>query len=174
MDYWPTARWKMVISDREGERWLEPSLPFALIGSHPCCEGRIDEIRVPPVAYFACCFDDSIEVWPVCPIAFPRWGLNEPEHSLAVGKHRVSLFHQSHRKWEKVAGRGNRPTNTFHTVRGVDNVVRQITLDWDGKNRKKTLDRRVLIMGDDHPSTLRLYGQGLTRCNYAVVSTGAS
>jgi len=177
MDYWPSARWKMLISGTGSEQWIEPATPFALIGSHPCCVGRIEESRVPPAVYLACCFADSVEVWPLCPIAYPRWGVTLPEHNLSVGKHRISLFHQSHRLWPEVAKKGVIPdtnSTTSGAVGVAQGVMRKISLDWDGKQRSKSLARRVMIMGGDHPSTLRLYGQGLESCDHAVICVGAS
>ncbi len=174
MEYWPSARWKILMVEHGVEQWVEPSLPFALIGSHPCCAGHVAEGRVPPVAYFACCFADAVEVWPLSPIAYPRWGVTLPEHTLSVGKKRISLFHESHRLWPQIADRGAIPDRNTAGVGAAQGVKRKITLDWDGKPRSKLLARRVMIMGDDHPSTLRLHGQGLATCDHAVVCVGAS
>lgn len=174
MDYWPSARWKIAVIERGIEHWIEPELPFALIGSHPCCTVQIDEPRVSPYVYFACCFADSVEVWPLCPIAFPRWGVILPEHSLAVGRKRISLFHQSHSLWPDIADRGGSTEDKETSPSIAQGVKREITLDWDGKQRQKMLARRVMILGGEHPSTLRLYGQGLAPCDHAVVCDGTS
>lgn len=181
MEYWPSARWKIQIALRGEERWVEPSLPFAMIGAHRCCVGCVNDYRVPDVAYFACCFSDGVEVWPLVPLAFPRWGLVEPEHSLSVGRARISLFHEKHRHWHKAVSTDtserNQPLDREELGQlspriGNADVVRRIRLDWDGKARSRTLKRRVLILGDDHPSTLRLHGLGLRRCDHAIVGVG--
>ena len=174
MDYWPSARWKIAVIEQGIEHWIEPELPFALIGSHPCCTVQINEPRVSPYVYFACCFADSVEVWPLCPIAFPRWGVILPEHSLAVGRKRISLFHQSHSLWHDIADRGGSTERKETSPSPAQGVGREITLDWDGKQRQKMLARRVMILGGKHPSTLRLYGQGLAPCDHAVVCNGTS
>ncbi len=186
MDYWPTARWKMAISGGESEQWIEPSLPFALIGSHGCCAGHIPGKRVPEVVYLACCFSDSIEVWPVCPIAFPRWGIVEPQHELLAGRKRIGLIHQSHHSWEKIATRGSHPdpsaiitatrkeASEMLANESPPSLTAQITIDWDGKVRPRRLFRRVTIVGDDHPSTLRLHAQGMQQCDHAIVADGES
>lgn len=166
MDYWPTARWKIAVSTGDMREWVEPTLPFVLIGSHACCEVQILDKRVPDVAYIACCFTDSVEVWPVCPIAFPRWGIAEPQHELMVGRSRISLFHPAHQGWEKACpGERVQPHAEMH-----QSPLPQITLEWGGKPRPKTLYRRVTILGQDHPSTLRMYGQGMRRCDRAIVA----
>ncbi|MCP4885119.1 MAG: hypothetical protein GY904_00680 [Planctomycetaceae bacterium] len=174
MNYWPAARWKIAIIEQGIERWIEPELPYALIGSHPCCTIQIAEPRVSPYVYFACCFADSVEVWPLCPIAFPRWGVTLPENSLAVGRKRISLFHQSHSLWPDIADRGGSTERKDTTPGLAQGVRREITLDWDGKQRPKTLARRVMILGGEHPSTLRLYGQDLAACDHAIVCVDAS
>lgn len=175
LEYWPSKRWKIAICAAGHEHWFEPSLPFALIGSHPCCSGRVDELRIPPVAYIACCFEDSVEIWPTSPIAYPRWGVVEPEHPIIVGKQRIHVVHESHRTWDGVATKGRVPDDrVFNVVGTADTVDRKITFDWDGTPRSKTLGRRVMILGDDHPSTIRLHELGLHRCDHAVVSFGGS
>ncbi|MGB0597080.1 MAG: hypothetical protein ACPGLY_10335 [Rubripirellula sp.] len=180
MKYWPAKRWKIAIIEQGIEQWVEPELPYALIGSHPCCTIQIAEPRVSPFVYFACCFADSVESWPLCPIAFPRWGATLPEHALAVGKKRISLFHQSHSLWSDVVNRGEGPKRspiqkqTELPEGRMQTPGREITLDWDGKQRPKALARRAMILGSEHPSTLRLYGQGLAPCDHAVICVGDS
>ena len=174
MDFWPSSRWKIAICSGSDEQWIEPALPFALLGSHPCCTARIDEPRIPAVAYIACCFEDSIEVWPTCPIAFPRWGEVEPEHQLLVGKKRLSLVHQKHRAWQGLTSEDDPAPEKFPTVGKIESIDRKITIDWDGVPRSKLLSRRVMIIGDDHPSTIRLHQQNLQRCDHAVISVGGS
>lgn len=180
MKFWPAARWKIAIIEQGIEQWVEPELPYALIGSHPCCTIQIAEPRVSPFVYFACCFADSVETWPLCPIAFPRWGETLPEHALAVGKKRISLFHQSHSLWSSVVNRGEGPERPLIQKQielsegQTQTPGREITLDWDGKQRPKALARRVMILGSEHPSTLRLYGQGLAPCDHAVICIGDS
>ncbi|MDG2220957.1 MAG: hypothetical protein P8L85_06240 [Rubripirellula sp.] len=92
----------------------------------------------------------------------------------------MSLVHQSHSLWPSIANRGKtsaRPTSQKQfqiPEASIRTPGRQITLDWDGKQRPKRLARRVMILGAEHPSTLRLYGQGLAPCDHAVVCVGDS
>lgn len=165
MDYWASSRWKISVSTGGEIHWIEPTHPFVLVGAHPCCEVRILDKRVPDVAYIACCFIDSVEVWPVCPIAFARWGIAEPQHELLVGRSRVSMYHPAHAGWEVAA-----PDERTQPVSVEEPKLPEITLEWGGKPRPKQLHRRVTLLGQDHPSTLRMYGQGMRRCDHAVVA----
>ncbi|KAA5546295.1 hypothetical protein FYK55_05265 [Roseiconus nitratireducens] len=47
-----------------------------------------------------------------------------------------------------------------------------LILDWGSNIKMKTLRRSVSILGNDHPSTMRLRGRDLNRCECAVICFG--
>lgn len=170
MQYWPSSPWRIQIAGNDTAKIINPERPFALIGSHPACSVRIQERRVPPVAYIACCFEDSVEAWPLCPIAFPRWGICDHQHELIVGRTRINLVHPTHHQWSEIC-----PDEPPSTIDYRPSSIQQephpiITLQWDRKLITKPLYRRVTIVGNEHPSTLRLHGQGLETCDHAIIS----
>jgi hypothetical protein len=111
------------------------------------------------VVYFACCFEDSIEVWPTAAIAFPRWGIIQPEHELLVGRHRLALYHPS--------------VDAAHPPPLVNSRDLAARLTWGGRDHRKIFRRPVTILGESHPSILRLHGQGLYLCDTAAVAQNA-
>ncbi len=179
--FWPWSSWKICLSRGDDGNLVEPNLPFAFIGSHESCAVKIEDLRVPPIVYLACCFPDSIEVWPLCAIAFARWGPIRSIEELVVGKTVLTFSH---------AGFGGQLTNrNFHRQPGLP-LVRPdsdaaspntnatstisrnpyLALHCVDKFRSKELRRRVTIMGGGHPSTLRLRGHGLAMCDHAIIS----
>jgi hypothetical protein len=172
----------MAISQGGDIRWLSPSLPFATIGSGERATARVTDSRIPQMAYLICAFADSIEVWPLCAIAFPRWGVMRSGDSLRVGKAEITFYH-SHDETKPDSPR-DRPINPsampvrhgnfFSAITGHPPNPPRIVICCFGMCRYKTLRRRVTIMGEDHPSTLRLYGFGLTACSHAIIAVNGS
>ena len=182
--YWPSSQWCCLLSCGSSRSIIQLRLPFTLIGSHPLCGIRITDQRVPAVAYFACAFEDAVEVWPLCAIAFAQWGVVNSQHSILVGKHRIRLMHQTHPRWHLVscvAAATEEVYSCFTDPRSaigdyqppaVASTCLDLQLQWDGVPHVQPMARRVLILGADHPSTLRLRGLGLANCDHALVAAG--
>ena len=155
--YWASPPCRVRVDDGKNVSWVDLQRPYALVGSHPCCTLRIRSEHVPEVAYLVCCLRDRIEAWPTAAIAFPRWGAIPPELQLIVGP--CSL--------------------TFHPVLQAPIARRSVSvladseietrLSWPGRDFTRSFRRPVTIIGDDHPSVLRLHGRGLATCQYAAV-----
>lgn len=183
---WPTARWCALLSCGSSRSIRQLALPFALIGSHPLCGIRITDRRVPAVAYFACAFDDSIEVWPLCPLAFPQWDVVSSQHAILVGQHRIRLMHETHLRWQQVSSDTSesediysyftdpRSAISLFQTPAATNTRLDLELQWDGTRHAQPFARRVIIVGADHPSTLRLRDLGLSLCDHALVASGDS
>jgi hypothetical protein len=172
----------MAISQGGATQWLSPSLPFATIGSGERATARVTDSRIPAVAYLICAFVDSIEIWPLCAIAFPRWGVMRSGDSLRVGKAEITFYH-SHDEPTRDSPRDKsiapstmpiRHDKPFSAISGHPPNPTRIVICCFGMCRYKTLRRRVTIMGEDHPSTLRLYGFGLTACSHAIIAVNGS
>ena len=153
---WRSPPWRVRIQTADEEHWLEMQKPFALIGSHPRCDIQIGSAHTASVVYFACCFEDSIEVWPTAAIAFPRWGIVQPEHELLVGRHRLALHHPS--------------VDAAHPPPLYNPRALPVRLSWGGREHRKVFRRPVTILGESHPSILRLHGQGLYLSDTAAVA----
>ncbi len=169
MDYWPSLPWKaLVSSSKDPVSTIELELPFALIGSHPACNVQISR-RAPRLAYIAFSFADSIEVWPLCALAFSQWGLLSPDQKLRVGRTTIEFVQDCDNEEIKAgdAGAQQDPPSTSETPTFLQ-------IDFRGNKGSFALDRRVVILGDDHPSTRRLHGVGFARCEQAIVSVGQS
>jgi hypothetical protein len=182
--YWPSSPWCFLLSCGSSRSINQLPLPFTLIGSHPLCGIRITDQRVPAVAYFACAFEDAVEVWPLCPIAFAQWGVVNSQHSILVGKHRIRLMHQTHPRWHLVSSvaaateevyscfTDPRSAISLYQSSAVVGTCLDLQLEWGGLPHVQPMARRVLILGADHPSTLRLRGLGLATCDHALVAAG--
>tara|TARA_R110002073_G_scaffold222565_1_gene382759 strand:+ start:1896 stop:2909 length:1014 start_codon:yes stop_codon:yes gene_type:complete len=165
MNHWPSSRWKIAYSKGLSHDWIEPSLPFALIGSHEACTLSLAEPRIPSAVYLACAFADGIEVWPLCAISFPRWGILSPQEELLIGRTAITFIQQD--------------VNPSSGSSSADVAERQhsypkLVLSMDGESRTKTLRRRVTILGSRHPSTFRVHGLRLSPYDHAIITVNDS
>ncbi len=155
--YWASPPCRVRVDDGKNVSWIDLKRPYALVGSHSCCTLRIRSTHVPDVAYIVCCLRDRIEAWPVAAIAFPRWGTIPPDLPLIVGPCSLT-FH---------------PTVEAASVRQHVSAVAdseiETRLSWPGRDFARSFRRPVTIIGDDHPSVLRLHGRGLSTCQFAAV-----
>ena len=156
-------------SDDPNEQWIELQRPYALIGPHPDCDIRLEDDRLPDVVYFCARVDDSIQVWPLCALAFSEWGTIQPGKTLFVGKTRIRFLGAEHSEFPGGAQTASRPEKhlkeTPRTAKNRQNLI----FDWGEGFVAKGIRRSVTIIGESHPSTLRLHGYGLQTCHMAVV-----
>ncbi|WP_372725867.1 hypothetical protein [Novipirellula sp.] len=192
MNHWPSSRWKIAYSKGLSHDWIEPSLPFALIGSHEACTLSLGESRIPSAVYLACAFADGIEVWPLCAISFPRWGILLPQEELLVGRTAITFSQQDVNpppgpsSAEVDSATSNRfrpngqPSSDSRVGRGTFDVGERqhpypkLVLSMDGESRTKTLRRRVTILGSRHPSTFRVHGLRLSPYDHAIIAVNDS
>ncbi len=158
---WQAPPCRIRIIDDAEDRWVELERPYALIGSHRCCDIQIGgSSSIPPVAYFVCCLPDSVEVWPTAAIAFPRWGAIRPDVELLVGQSRITVHHP------------NVDLNNTAQLPFLSDSIIDTSMTWPGKSITKSFRRPVTIVGDTHPSVLRLHGRGMHKCHFAAVTSG--
>ena len=165
---WPAAAWSITVTQKGGAgdqpatQRLTQALPYARVGSHADCEVCLPHARLPDVAYLLCCVDGVVEAWPLAPLAMARSGPMRVGESLWIGTFRVAVEIDA-------ATRNAEP-------QGSEDLLspERPTLEFTGeKGRWSTLLRRpVTIMGDDHPSVMRLHAVGLRQCHGAFVTTG--
>jgi hypothetical protein len=177
MHYWRSSRWSFLSNSEDNERWIELPLPFALIGSHPRCQVRVDYKRLPSVVYFAVVCGSKIEIWPLCGIAFPVWGRVKSDTRILVGKSRLKLIGENDPAWAFSAGKeGRLPGDAINDI-GPLSVEAEpaggsLILDWGAGTQTRKLRRRVSVLGEGHPSVIRLHGLGLRECELGIICTG--
>jgi hypothetical protein len=193
MDLWSANRWGARIRNKDESHWIDLNRPFALVGSDPRCAVQIGDSRLPAVVYLVVACGDRIEVWPTCPLAFPIWGRVKKNHVLLVGNSRIR-FHFKEDDDQPAAGASFlRPDDEPEPVFGAGILPRsnpeqdddsvasaphfstpmaRLILDWGSGPRHKSLNRNVMIIGEDHPSLIRLHGSELDRCSHGVVCIG--
>lgn len=185
---WDAPTWKVRLRVQREERRIELDKPFALIGAHPRCDIRIEESKLPPVVYLVVACPDRIEVWPTCPLAFPVWGRVGKNHVLSIGRSRIRLAFASMGKDsdfiatedEELSG-GLRDDAEERSEIGPDEIARsecpdptaRLILDWGKGPQYKSLNRNVTIIGEDHPSLIRLHNADLHRCDHGLVCFGS-
>lgn len=130
--------------------------PFALLGNHPSSDARVGGSRGPALAYVVCAFPEAVEVWPLAAVAFPRWGVIQSHHELLVGSQRITVEHPA-----TMPG-GPAPPD-------LPELAISTMLVWDRQPRAKVFRRRVTIIGESHPSVMRLHDRGLRACDHAAV-----
>lgn len=169
MEYWSSLPWKASLSSsKESDSTVALDLPFALIGSHRACNVRINKGRGPELAYVAFSFADAVEVWPLCALAFSQWGTLAEDQILRVGRTSVFLNQEGKELSRVENGQDEEPGP--EQLRSNAPPILQV--NYRGQKGSFALDRRVVILGNDHPSTRRLHGVGLSCCDQAVVSVG--
>lgn len=152
---------------------------------------QIGDSKLPSVVYLVVACGDRIEVWPTCPLAFPIWGRVSKNHVLLVGKSRIQFYLKDEPKLavededsldislEDGFGAGIDlpvdPTQTDPIRPGRQMILpttAQLILDWGSGPKPKSLNRNVSIIGEDHPSLVRLHRADLYRCDHGVVCYG--
>ncbi len=175
INLWPAVRWGAMIREAGEERWCELPHPFALIGSDPRCDIVIAENRLPPVVYLAVLRGERIELWPLCAIAFPVWGPIKGKPQVMVGKSKLRFIREGEPQWP--APGQNRPGDAINEVEALRLEVpgpnASLAMDWGGGTQLKPINRPVSILGEGHPSLIRLHGVGLRTCELGVVCVGA-
>lgn len=193
---WSAKRWGARIRSRGEDQWLDLKHPFALVGSDPRCDVQLGDSKLPSVVYLVVACGDRIEVWPTCPLAFPIWGRVSKSHVLLVGKSRIQFYFKEDPKLavededsldvsqDDSFGAGidlssdHEPLDQvpLDQARSGRQVIlpttAQLILDWGGGPKAKSLNRNVSIIGEDHPSLIRLHRAALHRCDHGVVCYG--
>lgn len=181
---WPHEPWGVFVrtgrarnpdgsaAERQNEQWIELERPFALIGPHPDCDIRLEDDRLPDVVYFCARVDDSIQVWPLCALAFSQWGTITPSKTLFVGKTRIRFLGAEHDEFPSETEAATRPTAGSSEVARSAANRQNLIFDWGEGFVAKGIRRSVTLIGESHPSTLRLHGYGLQTCHLAVIEQG--
>ena len=162
MNLWPYQEWELAVEHDGQTSRLQPRLPFAFIGSHPLCAVRIEDPSVPSFAYLACAFDDGVELSPLLTDAGSRGRTMGESVSLAGRTIRVnsrqdaSPIHQA-------------DASSILEPRGGSVVVR---FGLGERVIRRRLGHRLVILGDDRPSAIRVRGLGLARCDHAIIDAG--
>jgi hypothetical protein len=171
MHVWSAIRWGATVSTRGEKSWVELPKPYALIGSHPRCDIQISGNRIPSVAYLVVICADRIEAWPVCAIAFPVWGVIEESTQILVGKSRIQFVSEISPDWPQA--KASQPGDALNDAGPVISAAplpdASLFFDWGRGKREKPLNRRVSILGDDHPSLIRMRRVGLEQCDRGIV-----
>lgn len=174
MQFWPSTRWSFSSNQQPADTWTELPLPFALIGSHDRCQIQLQYKRLPPVVYFAVICGSKIEAWPLCGIAFPIWGRVRPSTQLMIGKKKLKLIGEDAPNWPTAAG--TLPGDSINDVSPLsveaESPDASLILDWGAGPQTRKLNRRVSILGEDHPSTIRMHGLGLRECELGIICVG--
>ncbi|MCO8122484.1 hypothetical protein NHH03_12115 [Stieleria sp. TO1_6] len=155
-----------------------------MVGSHPRCDIQIEDSRLPSVVYLVVIHYDRIEAWPTCPLAFPIWGRISKNHVLLVGKTRLQFFLKDDSPDTDVV---EFESDLIEPVDAPLDVEQQLgtspvpeiadpdadlVLDWGSGPKQKSLNRNISILGEDHPSLIRLHRAHLHRCDHGVVCFG--
>ncbi|PAY16625.1 hypothetical protein CKO51_25980 [Rhodopirellula sp. SM50] len=176
MHYWPSTRWSFSSRRKNDESWIELPLPFALIGAHDRCQVHVEYKRLPAVVYFAVVCGSRVEVWPLCGIAFPIWGRIKSDTQLLVGKHRLSLMSDADPNWTSptvAAERTAEETEAIgHHSTDAAPADAALVMDWGTGEQTRRLSRQVTILGEGHPSSMRMHGLGLRVCELGIVCVG--
>ncbi|MCA9139474.1 MAG: hypothetical protein KDB00_22025 [Planctomycetales bacterium] len=191
---WKAQRWGARVRAKGEERWIDLNKPFALVGSDPRCDVQIGDSKLPSVVYLVVACGDRIEVWPTCPLAFPIWGRVNKNHILLVGKCRIQFYFkedqesdfsfvaeldddsadisQDNFEQDTSAASKNAGSHANVAVSSEAMPTAKLILDWGRGPRYKSLNRNVSIIGEDHPSLIRLHHADLYRCDHGVVCFG--
>ena len=172
--YWPSEQWSYSVNGEEAEGWTDLKMPFALIGSHPRCHIQIEYNRLPPVVYFAVACGPKIEVWPLCEIAFPIWGRLKPDTRIMIGRTRLRL------KGDRLASLPpsvNSPApddqdSYNELMEDLESAQASLVMEWETGERVRKLNRRISVLGEGHPSLMRMHGLGLRTCELGVICVG--
>ena len=195
MQLWSSKRWGARIRRKGEDQCIDLERPFALVGSDPRCDVQIGDSKLPSVVYLAVAFGDRIEVWPTCPLAFPIWGRVSKHQILLAGKSRIQFFMKDDPKLmpegelededsldiskDDAFGAGIElpdyqppPVHFGAGKTAIAPPTAQLILDWGSGPRPKALSRNVSIIGEDHPSLIRLHRAVLRQCDHGVVCYG--
>lgn len=191
---WEAQRWGARVRTKGEERWIDLKKPFTLVGSDPRCDVQIGDSKLPSVVYLVVACGDRIEVWPTCPLAFPIWGRVSKNHVLLVGKCRIQFYFkedqdadfsfaagleddsadisQDNFEHQSPDARADNAGGSAASVSPEAIPTAKLILDWGRGPRHKSLNRNVSIIGEDHPSLIRLHHAELYRCDHGVICFG--
>lgn len=158
LELWSAPNWSVIVNRKQaGLQKLEQPLPYARIGSHPDCEVHIDNPRIPAFAYLLCAYSGIVESWPLAPIAMARSGRFRPGDQLVVGSCKISV--------EIDAEQSEQPDSSDP---GPDYPRLEVSVP--GGQSTTKLKQAITIVGDDHPSLMRIHDAGLRQCHGALIS----
>ncbi len=168
MAYWTESGWTVFACAVNDNLQFKQGLPFALIGSGAHCHLRLPVQDDLETAYFACNFNDRIEVWPLCAIAFPAWGIIPQDVEVLLGQYRLR-FEKSLSPRHDRSGWNLHPDQvSINALSALQSDV-ELTMVWGQKSVTKKIARSVTIIGSQHPSVWRTRGRGMLACDHAIV-----
>lgn len=168
MAYWTESSWTVFASSAKENLQFKQELPFALIGSDVHCHPRLpiqDDLKT---AYLACNFDDRIEIWPLCAIAFPAWGIIPPLVEVLVGQYRLRFEKCAKTSDPRAAWSQPADAALISLATPVVSGV-ELTMAWEHKSVTKAIARSVTILGSQHPSVWRTRGRRMLPCDHAII-----
>lgn len=154
---WTKDPWSVGVSYNGQRQTVKLQYPFALVGSDPGCEIQVRQSRFPRLAYFLCLTTGGLEAWPLTALAKAHWGRLPEGNDLTIGGVRLTV--QLDRS--RVGGGAQCPQTPV-----VDLPLQVRCRDWQQTSR---LHHTVTIIGQDHPSVIRLADSGLQQCAGALV-----
>ena len=171
MVYWSTSHLDALVSlKNRAQPAIHLELPFALIGSHPACNVQLAGVRAPRFSYLAIIIEDTVQVWPLCALAYSQWGDLPDGEKLRIGHAKIMLTAVPKEcPTEQHAQADTKNSKTLNFDLETDSLVVQIGLL--GKEYSFVIGRHVVIVGEDHPSTLRIRSAGLKKCGYAIIAS---
>lgn len=168
MVYWTDGGWTVFACAANDNLQFKQGLPFALIGSGAHCHLRLPVQDDLDTAYFACNFDDRIEIWPLCAVAFPAWGMIPPEVEVLLGQYRLRFDKSGSPRHDPPGGSLHSGHDSANSPGAMSSDV-ELTMAWDQKSVTKKIARSVTIIGSGHPSVWRTRGRGMLACDHAIV-----
>lgn len=154
---WSKDPWSVGVSYNGQRETFELQSPFALVGSDPGCEIQVRQSRFPRLAYFLCRTACGLEAWPLTALAKAHWGRLPEGNDLTIGSVRLSI--------QLDRSRGG-VISYFPQASAVDLPLQVRCRDWQQTSH---LHHTVTIIGQDHPSVIRLADSGLQQCAGALV-----
>jgi hypothetical protein len=154
---WGASVWSVVVRGGRGSQTFTPRHPVARIGSDRRCEIHLDDPQVPAAAYLLCAVAGGVEAWPLAPVAMAHSGLLGPGQELQLGAWRIAAY-----------------TAPEQTVLPAAPTTPLLEIDVEGQRWSENLSRPVNIVGEDHPSVIRIRAAGPNHCHGAFVSVAGS
>ncbi|TWU19435.1 hypothetical protein [Allorhodopirellula heiligendammensis] len=168
MTFWTESEWRVFASTAKENLQFEQELPFALIGSGTHCHPRLPVQAELETAYFACSFDDRIELWPLCAVAFPAWGIIPCDVEVLLGHYRLRFEKHPKPSLERAGSNSPQDTSLIPGPGQIPGDMR-LTMAWEQKSVTKPIARAVTILGSQHPSVWRTRGRQMLPCDHALV-----
>jgi hypothetical protein len=100
--------------------------------------------------------DGVVEAWPLAPLAMARSGPLQPGARLSIDSCRISV---------ELSDSDSEKSPSLRLPDPLSLEIFGVEKQWQANHR-----RAITIMGDDHPSLLRIGGAGLRPCHAAFIS----